>query len=191
MAGAPYAAPGVDDVAFTQELLAELKQGFCIDSDRVFATGKSNGAGFAALLGCRLPDTFAAVATVAGALYPGTREGCTGRPIPVLAIHGTGDSTIPFDGDADRGLPAIPDFVAGWVAINQCSGKPRTVVIKPDVTTKTWSGCTNGGRVQQVAIKDGGHVWPGAITYSGGGYVSQTLKASNVIWRFFASHELP
>lgn len=53
--GAPYAPPGVDDVAFTSDLLDRLQSDYCVDPTRTYATGKSNGAGFVGLLACRLP----------------------------------------------------------------------------------------------------------------------------------------
>jgi hypothetical protein len=35
--GAPYSAPGVDDVAFTHDLLDHLEAGLCVDERRVYA----------------------------------------------------------------------------------------------------------------------------------------------------------
>ncbi len=189
--GAPYEAPGVDDVAFTEDLLDELQSEYCVDPSRTFATGKSNGGGLAALLACRLPERIAAVAPVAAAYYPGTREGCEGAPpVPVIAVHGTGDSTIPYDGDADRDLPSVPDQVATWVARNECSRPVRTTRSGRDVTTYRHGGCAGGADVEHVAVAGGGHVWPGATVYSGGGYTTHDIETSTVIWRFFRRHQL-
>ena len=189
--GAPYEPPGVDDVAFTEDLLDELQATTCVDERRTYATGKSNGAGLVGLLACRLPDRFAAVAPVAGAFYPGTALGCEDTaPVPVMDIHGTGDVTIPYAGDADRALPAIPDWVGGWVGRDGCRARPHTRVTEPDITTTRWRGCRKGTEVVHVAVTDGGHVWPGADVYSGGGYVTQTIEAHEVIWDFFSRHRL-
>lgn len=187
--GAPYEPPGVDDVAFTEDLLDHLDTALCVDESRTYATGKSNGAGFVGLLACRLPDRFAAFAPVAGAFYPGTRDGCDGAaPAAVLEVHGTGDSTIPYAGDADRDLPAIRDWVDGWVARDHCASDPRESHRGSDVTFLRWSGCAAGTAVEHAAVIGGGHVWPGADVYSGGGYVTQTVEAHRVIWRFFTQH---
>jgi polyhydroxybutyrate depolymerase len=189
--GAPYEVAGVDDVVFTVDLLDELQATLCVDPDRAYATGKSNGAGLVGLLACRLPDRLAAVAPVAGAFYPGTTEGCEGAsPVPVLEVHGTGDATIPYDGDADRGLPAVPDWVAGWVARDDCRREPRVVRTGRDVVTTTWRGCADGTEVQHVAVRGGGHVWPGSDVYSGGGRTTQTIEAHRVVWRFLSRHSL-
>ncbi len=187
--GAPYEAPGVDDVAFTEDLLDELQATYCVDPARTYATGKSNGAGLVGLLACRLPDRFAAVAPVAGAFYPGTREGCEdAAPVPVIDVHGTGDATIPYAGDPDRDLPAIPDWVAGWAERNGCTTSRTTT--RRDVSTTRWRRCSSGADVAHVAVDGGGHVWPGADVYSGGGYVTHTIEAQDVIWDFLRSHRL-
>ncbi|KAI4833541.1 hypothetical protein E4T44_09356, partial [Aureobasidium sp. EXF-8845] len=41
-------AVGFDDIGFTLELLNNLTSTFCLDSSRLYASGKSNGGGFAA-----------------------------------------------------------------------------------------------------------------------------------------------
>ncbi|CAF0853965.1 unnamed protein product [Rotaria sordida] len=41
--GAPYSAPGVDDIAFVNTMIFTLQSIFCVDSSRIYATGKSNG----------------------------------------------------------------------------------------------------------------------------------------------------
>ncbi|NGN91165.1 prolyl oligopeptidase family serine peptidase [Nocardioides sp. KC13] len=187
--GAPYEAPGVDDVAFTRDLLAAIEADHCIDTSRVYATGKSNGGGLTALLACQLPGTFAAIAPVAPALYPGARVGCEeAPPTPILEIHGVADATIPYAGDADRDLPAIPEWVEGWAEHNGCA--TTTTRTNRDVATTRWTGCAQGAEVQHVAVDGGGHVWPGGDIYSGGGHVTHTIESATVIWDFFSRHRL-
>lgn len=182
--GAPYQPPGVDDVAFTEALLDDVQTTHCVAESQTFATGKSNGGGLVALLACRLPDRFAAVAPVAAAYYPGTRDGCDDAPpVPVIAVHGTGDATIPYAGDADRDLPAVRDQVATWAARNGCRGPVRTERTTREVTTYRYPGCR--AAVEHVAVTGGGHVWPGSDIYSGGGYTTRQIETSRVIWRFF------
>ncbi|PHH67918.1 hypothetical protein CDD80_413 [Ophiocordyceps camponoti-rufipedis] len=124
--GPSYATPGVDDKAFTAELVDELKKTYCVDETRIYAVGKSNGGGFVNTLACSpVSSNFAAVAIVAGAMYDHANasadESCRpGRlPLPLLEIHATGDKTIPYNGGEGRGgsLPSIPGFmerIQGW-----------------------------------------------------------------------------
>jgi polyhydroxybutyrate depolymerase len=190
--GASYAAPGVDDVAFTGDLLDSLEGTLCIDQRRVYATGKSNGAGFTGILACRMADRFAAIAPVAGAFYDQTGQDChPSRPVPVIDFHGTGDATIPYGGDAERGLPAIRDWVAGWAQRDGCRHGPADTTLGPDVTESRWVGCDRGAEVRHVAITGGGHTWPGADSYSGGGVTTQTIEAHEVLWQFLSRFPLP
>lgn len=193
--GAPYSAPGVDDVAFTRELLNRVSRQACVNPSRVYATGKPNGAGFTNLLACRLRSRIAAIAPVAPALYPGTRQGCdAARPTPVLQIHGTGDTTIPYAGDTERGLPAIRSWVAGWAERDRCAPRPQRFRPADDVTVWTYRGCARGSSVAHVAVTGGGHTWPGADAYSGGGYTTQSVEATDLAWGFmsrFSLHQGP
>jgi polyhydroxybutyrate depolymerase len=189
--GAPYSAPGVDDVAFTHDLLDELEATLCVDTRRVYATGKSNGAGFTGILACAAAGRIAAIAPVAGAFYPNGIDCRPSRPVPVIEFHGTADATIPYTGDADRGLPAIPDWVAGWAARDRCVVRLPAWHVKPDVTVTHWVGCARGAAVTHVAVTGGGHTWPGADSYSGGGHTTQTIEAHEVLWRFVSGYRLP
>ncbi|HEY4419419.1 MAG TPA: PHB depolymerase family esterase [Pseudonocardia sp.] len=190
--GAPYAAAGVDDVAFTGDLLDSLEKTLCVDQRRVYATGKSNGAGFTGVLACRMADRFAAIAPVAGAFYGQTGDDChPSRPVPVIEFHGTADATIPYGGAADRDLPAIKDWVAAWAGRDGCSAKPVEKSLGADVTESRWTGCDRGAEVRHVAVEGGGHTWPGADSYSGGGVTTQTIEAHELIWQFFSRFRLP
>lgn len=189
--GAPYSAPGVDDVAFTRDLLKDVSRRQCVDPRRVYATGKSNGGGFANLLACKLSDRIAAVALVAAALYPGARSGCAGAPPkPLLAMHGTDDVTIPYAGDEDRDLPAINTWVRDRAGNAGCRVRPTTRVRAWDVVDARFRKC-GSNPVGLVSVMGGGHTWPGEDAYSGGGYATQSVEAADLAWDFFRRHHLP
>lgn len=189
--GAPYSVKGVDDVKFTADLLDQLEATTCVDRSAVYATGKSNGAGFTGILACQMADRFAAIAPVAGAFYRLTPQRCApSRPVPVLEIHGTGDTTIPYDGDGSRDLPAIQTWVRDWAIRNSCKPIPRVTRLGTDVTTMTYDACRTRADVVHVAVTDGGHTWPGSDASSGPGYVTQTFEAHELIGRFFSEHRM-
>jgi poly(3-hydroxybutyrate) depolymerase len=190
--GAPYSAPGVDDVAYTNDLLDTLESELCVDTRRVYATGKSNGAGFTGILACELSDRIAAIAPVAAAFYGTGHPDCAPRrPVPVIEMHGTADATIPYDGDADRGLPAIRDWTDAWVERNACATGPDLEQTADDVTTYRWTDCAAGAEVTHVAVLGGGHTWPGEDSYSGGGYATHSIEAHEVMWDFLRDERLP
>ena len=190
--GAPYSAPGVDDIAYTNDLLDTLESDLCVDTRRVYATGKSNGAGFTGILACELSDRITAIAPVAAALYGTGHPGCEPeRPVPVISFHGTEDATIPYDGDAERGLPAIQDWAGDWVDRNECRTRPRVEQTAFDVTTYQLDPVRRGAEVTHVAVLGGGHTWPGEDSYSGGGYATHSIEAHEVLWDFLSDERLP
>jgi polyhydroxybutyrate depolymerase len=50
----------VDDVQFARDLIATLKQDYCVDPGRIYATGRSNGAFIASRLACGASGEIAA-----------------------------------------------------------------------------------------------------------------------------------
>lgn len=189
--GAPYSAPGVDDVAFAKDLLDSLESQLCLDDRRVYATGKSNGAGFTGILACTMADRIAAIAPIAGAFYPNGIDCAPSRPVPVIEFHGTADATIPYTGDEDRGLPAIRTWVRQWADRDGCTRSLPQQKIGEDITITGRTNCAGGVEVEHVAVAGGGHTWPGADSYSGGGVTTQTIEAHEVLWRFVRDYRLP
>jgi len=63
----PHARPadGMDDIEFTRQLVDRLGERYCVDPDRIFATGHSWGGDMAAVVGCFLGDRLRAVAPAA------------------------------------------------------------------------------------------------------------------------------
>ncbi|ANY09875.1 hypothetical protein AFB00_07400 [Pseudonocardia sp. HH130630-07] len=190
--GAPYSAPGVDDVAYAASVLDQVEATTCADTNRVYAAGKSNGGGFTDILACRMSDRIAAIAPVAAAFYrTGEPECAPGRPVPVIEFHGTADATVPYTGGGPaKPTPAIQDWVNGWVARDRCAPEPATRRIGPDVTVTDWTHCANGADVEHVVVDGGGHTWPGSLGYSGEGRITQTVKATDMMWDFLSRQTL-
>jgi polyhydroxybutyrate depolymerase len=63
----PHAKPadGMADIEYSRELVELLSSQYCIDPQRIFATGHSWGGDMAAVVGCFLGDIFRAVAPAA------------------------------------------------------------------------------------------------------------------------------
>lgn len=103
------------DLDFSRDLITYLEAQFSIDPARVYATGISNGAQMANYLGCNLSEVIAAIAPVSGGYPPGL-ECNPGRPVPVVAFHGTADRLIPYEGS--RILMPARQWAASWAARN-------------------------------------------------------------------------
>jgi polyhydroxybutyrate depolymerase len=190
--GAPYQPPS-DDVLFVSDLLDRLQSSLCVDPLRIYATGKSNGGGFTALLACRLEHRIAAFATVAGAFYPETTVGCgPGRPVSLVDFHGTADPIVGYDGEASshgEPLPALPDWVQNWADHDHCGSAVETP-IGTDVTQVAYPGCAGHAQIVHYRVAGAGHTWPGELIDSGPGSATQTISATTVLWTFFRTHPL-
>jgi polyhydroxybutyrate depolymerase len=147
-----------DDVPRIEALLDAIETLGCTDPDRVYATGVSNGGGFAARLGCELAGRIAAVAPVAGGYRALDRCPPTRRS-SLLEIHGLADHVVPY-----RGIPPdfkgnVPRFVARWAKRHGCSPRPVRTHPSRGVTRLRYRGCEDGTGVEHIAIAGLDHGW--------------------------------
>ena len=186
-----------DDVRFTADVIDAVGETICVDDRRVYSTGASGGARFSSSLGCLLADRIAAIGPVAGVRF---EDGCNpGRPVPVIAFHGTADVVNPYAG----GGPAywgygVEEAVRRWSAYDGCTGDPEVSQLSPSVTSTTHGGCDGGAEVVLVTVAGGGHNWPGGVDVTIArpelkpviGVTTQEIDAGEEMWRFFARHGL-
>jgi poly(3-hydroxybutyrate) depolymerase/CubicO group peptidase (beta-lactamase class C family) len=158
-----------DDVGFIEELLDTLEGSLCIDLDRVYATGMSNGGMFVHRLGCDLSDRFAAIAPVAGTIAKGFN--CAPPTCPAISMinfYGTRDTTVPFDGAASYdGFLYTPtsQVLAAWAGPDsqRCASRDRPYPTSRDgvlgLECVQRAHCATGAEVVDCAF-DGAHDWP-------------------------------
>jgi polyhydroxybutyrate depolymerase len=188
-------AGAADDVGFLTTLVQILEQRYCIDGNRVYATGFSGGSRLASQLACDASGTFAAVAPVSGLRRPLPCP--TSRSVPVLTFHGTADPVDPYDGHGQAYWTySVPQAAADWAVQDGCSPTPITSQSGPGVTLVTYSGCAGGTTVELYSIAGEGHEWPGGPHLSKRltdvlGPQSVAIDANAVMWAFFAAHPLP
>ena len=196
----------VNDIEFVAGMLDDLATAVNLDTNRVYATGISNGGIMTYFVASELSDRFAAVAPVAGPMM--TDSSNAKRPVPIMHFHGTGDKLAPFGGGKGEGSPGVPAFmrpkfnsvehsINNWIAVNGCESEPK-VEAMPDnaddgmkVTRKTWSGGKNGAEVVLFEIENGGHTWPGKNPISEIlGKSTMDISANDLMWDFFQKHKL-
>ncbi len=198
LAGFDVSNPDTDSIAFVDALLDELDSTWCVDRQRVYATGLSYGGIMSSALACRAGDRIAAVAPVAGTAW---FDDCAGAPpVDLLAFHGTADDVVSFDGSPtaltsaldDGGPPAtlgdIATNVAGFVGLAGCEPAAEEDRIADDVTLRSY-GC-DGTEVGLYVVEGGGHTWPGAVPLPLLGRTTDSVDASALIWAFFERHPL-
>jgi polyhydroxybutyrate depolymerase len=150
---------GRSDVTAVTGLLDRQGATGCFDADRISITGVSNGAGFAARMGCELPGRFAAVVPVAAG-YRALDPCPANARASFLAIHGTADTVVPFNGRPPDRKGNVPRYTARWARRDGCSAAPRTTTPRSLVTRFTYRGCDDGLRVELVRLTGTDHGWP-------------------------------
>lgn len=204
------------DMTFLEQVIDEVDASICTDPRRVFVTGLSNGAMMTSSVGCALADRVAAIAPIAGIRDP---EGCdTDRPVPVLAIHGTEDTFVTYDGGLGEGAldlpapdgsgrtlrdlgaadmpagPSVPEIVAAWAARGGCDERATEERVSDDVV-RVQHDCPDGVDAALLRVDGGGHSWPGSplgpVIEDIVGRTTQTITANEELWRFFQAHPRP
>jgi polyhydroxybutyrate depolymerase len=208
-------AEGSEDLVMFGDLLDQVEAQLCVDTNRVFVTGLSNGAFMTSSVACSYSDRVAAAAPVAGIRDP---EGCAfDRPVPVIAFHGTQDTFIDFEGglgssvaelpspDGEGTLgdqpeaseqadgPSIPEVTAAWAERNGCEPESTEERVAEDVTLQAFP-CPAGAETELYVVEGGGHTWPGSefddsITDIVG-HVTHNIDANELMWEFFQEHPL-
>ena len=182
--GAPYSLNGDHDIAFVKQILETLPSQYCIDTNRIFAVGMSNGGAFAAIVSCRLGDAFEAVASVSGAHYSSCKS--EQRVTSLLSLHSTEDINVPFNGDGARGLPAITSWMQSQVDSRGCKNE-SPILSDGSTSTYAWSDCTDGAAVRFVVLQGQPHGWV---------FMPQAARKSaettaGYIWKFFEQTARP
>lgn len=153
----------VDDVGFIEKLVAQLGKESCIDADRVYGTGFSNGAMMTHRIACEAPTLFTAIAPVAGGPMV---DQCPGAPaVPAMLVVGKQDERIPWRGGKfkESYRPSIAEQVKVLAKRNQCGDSTAKAAGLSGACEKR-SGCTKGD-VTWCVLDGVGHQWPGGKTY--------------------------
>jgi poly(3-hydroxybutyrate) depolymerase len=168
------------DVTFILALIDTINAQYKIDRSRVYATGMSMGGYMSHRLGCAAAGVIAAIAPVSG--LNASYNCAPVRPMPVLQIHGTADSTVKYSG--------VAATISGWVFKNGCPPTPQLTSPYPasnpnsKVRKDYYGPCSQNSEVILLTVEGGGHAWPGGLG------LASDINASEEIWAFFKNHSL-
>jgi polyhydroxybutyrate depolymerase len=186
----PLWNPGTNDVLYVSDLLNHLQATWCINPHRIYAAGFSNGGGMTNVLACKLAGRISAFASVSGA-YPVVPGGCHPvRPVPFIELHGTGDSTVPYNGSFFKGYAPVPLWLRQWAERDGCSSDPTIFFHQANITGEKWTGCREHVTIIHYRIAGMGHVWPRHIIVHYHNQITD-LNATTLIWAFFQNYPLP
>ena len=168
----------VDEPAFIREILSDLGTIVRVDAKRIYAAGFSNGGGLMYRLACEMPDTFAAIAAVAGAMLYSPCQ--PQQPISLIIVHGLADTEAPYTGGGELDVPPVEEVLKTWAQLDGCTDPPQAKKEKI-FTYSVYNSCNASAAVELYAIEAGGHSWPSKYVW----------PATETIWDFFAAHPKP
>ena len=179
-----------DDLEFIDNLINLLMDKYSINAERIYSTGMSNGGFFSFHLACNLNASFAAIASVTGSMSYETYGDCNARkPTPVLQIHGSIDTVVPYSG-IESIMKPVRDVMDYWKVNNGCED---FVLSQPELLpgTTSWTeiylydNCLNGTQNIHLYVQGAGHIWPGSIYER-----INDPNSSQKIWEFFSKYDI-
>lgn len=198
---------GVEDIKFLRALVNNLQGKLLIDSNKIYATGVSNGGIFSHRLACDMADVFAATGPAIGSIPSNYISKCSpAKPISIVVIQGTADPFIPIDGGdtkhktlgiGDGGLVESADnAMKFWASKNGCTKteKEKLPIIVNDGTSVekiTNTNCKENTEVVYYIVNGMGHGWPpkgGEARERISGPNTGNIDATEIFWEFFKSH---
>jgi polyhydroxybutyrate depolymerase len=143
------------------------------------------------------------------------------QPISVIAFHGQHNSIVPYKGGStrfsERHFLSVEDAHEFWGEADTCpAGDPKFEAVlttaganltseeakkeiyetehlsQVKVFRETYSPCKDGTEVVFYGLNDGNHKWPGGVELRYRGLSTpKEVKATDLMWEFFAKHPKP
>lgn len=191
---------GVDDLGFLDRVVADATARFGLDGGRLYLTGMSNGAILAETYAAARPGRVRAVAGVSGTMQASQR---VQGPVPLLHIHGTADTQVPYGGGRGTSGLSGTEFSSVEAVIaafrqpvrSRLSQDARVIDAEEDgtrVVQTDWTDPKGRVMIRLLAVEGGGHVWPGgrraALGTGHQGLATQDIDANAEILHFFGMH---
>lgn len=167
----------LDDVERLSALIAQWRQWPGVDPRRVYVVGFSNGGFMAHLLACRISDSLAAVASLAGG-GPDPRQPCAvSSPIGVLEVHGDADPVVRYQGGRVFDSPVLGEFPSMVSSVRAWAERLGCAPTTPAADAERYDRCRMGSA----------ELW----TIAGGGHQIATPEVLERVWGFLSRHVKP
>lgn len=179
----------IDDTAYLRRLVRHLQKNFGVSRRNVFLTGMSNGGEMCYKMAAEHPETFSAIASIAGLTLTSMSTDYR-RPIPFMEVHGTADKTSAWDGDPQNkggwgAYLSVPSAVSHIVSANRCVALSTTEIpaeYKRVILHHFTEGIPSrrGGPSSEVLlyeVRGGDHSWS-----------ERYIPTCDLIWEFFSRY---
>jgi polyhydroxybutyrate depolymerase len=162
----------VDDVGYLSGLIEEAKLTYNIDPNRVYLMGHSNGGFMCFRMACEASELITAIVSIAGSTFedPADCKPAT-VPVSVLAVHGTADDNIEYEGGTSSSggnFPGAVETVERFASRAGCDSNSPT-----DEGTADLVSNIEGAETDMVAYSTGCEegIDAGLWTINGGGHI--------------------
>jgi polyhydroxybutyrate depolymerase len=181
---------GSDDTEFIQKLVTSLVARGIADPNRIYISGISFGGFMALRMACVAPHLFAAVGVALASMPSADGVEChPSKPLPLVMIAGTADTTVPYAGGETRagfGIWGTDRTLAFFRRLNGCSQEEeRSEIPLPEwgqtlpIKVHRWNHCT-GAPVLLYSVVGGGHRAPRSMEPGAEGFTT-----AEAMWDFF------
>ena len=179
----------IDDTAYLRRLVRHLQKNFGVSRRNVFLTGMSNGGEMCYKMAAEHPETFSAIASIAGLTLVSMSTDYR-RPVPFMEVHGTDDSVSAWCGDPEnRGgwgaYLSVPAALSHIISANCCVGETISEIPaehKRVILHHFTEGIPSrkGGPSSEVLlyeVQGGDHSWS-----------ERYIPTCDLIWEFFSRY---
>ena len=157
--------PHPDDLGFASALLHWVEGNLCVDPQRVFTAGFSNGASMNYKLACAMPSPFAGMMTIGAAagapVSPGSPTGCApAKQLPSINVCGSLDGCYGADGATLRSQ------LVTFARFNNCSSATsgEVAIVERRLSSTSYclvaDGCSAQLQTEACGVTGLGHCWP-------------------------------
>jgi len=184
----------VDEKGYVMKIIDKMQNDYNIDINRIYAAGHCNGASMAYYVAALFSDTFAAIASNAGAIGANLKDFDMvtipepENPVSVIIFHGKKDTHVPYEGGWDRSqseyYTSVDEAVSFWVESNGCDSQ-ATTDINGNVTIYRYSNGDAGTEVVLYSIANKGHMWFGGPSWED---PNPEISTTDEMWDFFKTH---
>ena len=124
-----FAGRGIDDVAYLDAVIADMRARYRVDDKRIFVLGYSNGGTMAHRLLCERSSILAGAVSIAGAAWKDPGRCRPEGPAALLEIHGDADDLVRYagGGTSTGDYPSAPEGVANWARAIGCGAAARAL----------------------------------------------------------------
>jgi poly(3-hydroxybutyrate) depolymerase len=137
-----------EDMLLADAVVAQIEKNFCIDTNRIFATGWSYGGSMSYETACERPlggmtngvaGYIRAVAVYSAAQLSGSCHP-SNKPVAYYASHGTQDNVLPYSGGVT--------LAQNYATVDGCTWTTPTMVTSGNHVCTSMTGCMTGYPVE-------------------------------------------